>query len=67
MITAAAGGVVEAATAIPTSAAALSAGGGSMSLARSDAGSCSETVSDISNSTSTPVNVFLVIDTASAS
>jgi hypothetical protein len=38
-----------------------------MLLAPGDTGSCSETVSDTSNSTKTPVNVTLVINTTAAS
>jgi len=67
LIVGAAGAVAAVAATMPASAASLGACGGSIALAPGDTGSCSETVSDTSDSTSTPVNVSLVINTTSTS
>lgn len=66
-LTGATGVVIGIAAASSVAAASLGACGGSVSVAPGDSGSCSETVSDTSNSTSTPVDVSLVINTTSLS
>ena len=67
LLTGAVGVVIGLAAASTVSASSLGACGSSIALAPGDAGSCSETVSDTSNSTSTAVNVTLVINTVSTS
>jgi len=67
LVMGAAGIVIAVAAASPASAASLGVCGASIALAPGDTGSCLETVSDTSNSTSTPVKVTLVINTVSTS
>ncbi|MGH7642658.1 MAG: hypothetical protein ACRENX_06530 [Candidatus Dormibacteria bacterium] len=67
LITGAVGIVIGIAAASSVSAASLGVCGNSIALAPGDAGSCSETISDTTNGTSTPVNVTLVIGTVSFS